>query len=154
MGYEAQGLFPALIVNLLHYEGPIKFYLPASGSKLLHSRNAISLHTNNGCVHLIDSNCWMDIYFSGPINKCFTVHNAITERIFEVMSKFRYLDSKNSPKKAFYCSECRDKQFCYIHEDETLFCDNCLENSSINEPRRKPWFSDESKFLFLISIRK
>lgn len=147
-----QGLFPALIVNLLHYKGPINFSLPTSDSNLLRSRNAISLRINKGCVHLIDSNCWMEIYYSGLINKCFTVHNAITEGILEVMSKFRYLASENSPKEAFYCSVCPDKQFCYLDEDEILFCDKCLKTSSVNEARRKPWFSDESKFSSFLQV--
>ena len=71
-----QGLFPALVVQLLQREEKPIFTLPHSTKEdqleIDQLRNAIILssESTSGAVLLVDSVDWMEVYFSGPSSEC------------------------------------------------------------------------------------
>ena len=112
-----RGVFPALVVNLLHCQGFPRFHLPQSEATNGHLRyrNAITLSVDAGYILLVDSIYWMEIYYSGPSNRCFAVRTAIHVGINTIIGSFHYMSGVQSPDENFYCKICSDKcHFCRI----------------------------------------
>ena len=142
-----QGIFPALIVKLLHHEGSQKFFLPASSHQ--HYRNVIRLCTDAGDVLLVDSIYWLEVYYSGPSSKCFAIREVVHKGIGIVMSDFNYVNIK-SPEERFYCKLCSNttsEHFCRLDEHKKILtCCDSSETSSIDIFCQQPWFNSKGMF--------
>ena len=142
-----QGIFPALIVNLLHHEGPQTFSLPASSHQ--HYRNVIKLCTDAGDVLLVDSIYWLEVYYSGPSSKCFGIREVVHEGISIVMRDFNYVNIK-SPEERFYCKLCSNttsEHFCRLDEHKKILtCCDSSETSLIDISYQLPWFDSKGMF--------
>ena len=99
----SQGWFPALVVNLLSRQFPPKFTL-SQDTKPQHC-NAIRLISTNpeGAVLLVDAIHWLEIFYSGPPNKCYNIRQVIKEGIDAVADKFHYICSLKYPKEQLFC---------------------------------------------------
>ena len=139
-----QGLFPALVVNLLSRQFQPKFTLSQVDKPQHH--NAIRLTCTNpeGAVLLIDSIRWLEVLYTCPQNECYRIREVIKEGIIAVVDKFHYLDSVKDPEERFHCSICNTTEhLCRLSEDKTiLLC--CIDETSdpvpINQTRQLPWF--------------
>ena len=142
-----QGLFPALIVNLLSRKDSPKFDISLSGSGNLQFRNAISLGCPSfaGAVLLVDGIYWLELFYTGPSNKCYNIYEAVKEGIKAVVKKFHYMQSLEDPEERFHCPFCKlPEHFCHLNEDKTKL--TCFKNyCSIDKTRQLPWFSPEVK---------
>ena len=139
-----QGLFSALVVNLLSRQFPPKFTL-SQVDKSQH-RNAIRLTCTNpeGAVLLIDAICWLEVLYTCPQNECYRIREVIKEGIIAVVDKFHYLDSVKDPEERFHCSICNTTEhLCRLSEDKMiLFCckDDTTDPVPINKSRQLSWF--------------
>ena len=72
-----QGIFPVLIVNLLHQKDQLRLQLkrPLCSTPCYH--NIITLQTNYGDVLLVDGIYWIAVYYSGFSTECFTLRDII-----------------------------------------------------------------------------
>ena len=145
-----QGVFPALVVTLLHYPAFPRFSLPhpETSSKHLRYRNAITLFTDAGYILLVDSIYWMEVYYAGPPNRCFAIRTAIHAGIHAIIGSFHYMADVQSPDENFYCKMCSSKcHFCRINDTKNILtCRVTPQTSSIHESRQKPWFSVKGEF--------
>ena len=142
-----QGLFPALIVSILSRKDSPKFDISLPGSDNLQFRNAISLACPSfaGAVLLVDSIYWLELFYTGPPNKCYCIYEAVKEGIKAVVKKFHYMQSLEDPEERFHCPFCElPEHFCRLNEDKTKL--TCFKKYSyIDKTRHLPWFPPEFK---------
>ena len=147
-----QGLFPALVVNLLSRKSSPKFSLTHADKPQY--RNAIRLACTNlgGAVLLVDAIYWLEVLYTCPHNECHHIRKAIKEGVSAVVDKFHYLDDLKCPEECFHCSICNTTEhFCHLSEDKPiLICckDDTNDPVRINRTRQQPWFVvEEGGFL-------
>lgn len=152
-----KGLFPALVINLLHHPEPLKFELLQSWPQY---RNAIRLICKNigGRILLVDDVVWFEIYYDGPVEECSKIRSVILDCIAKVVDNFHYVKSIKTPEECFRCHDNRDisgkapegKQahLCSLNERKTMLTCHDHGVKRVNE-KYQPWFSTEvsSKFL-------
>ena len=144
------GVFPALVVNLL--QSSPKFTLPRAGASNNHVRyrNAITLCADAGDILLVDAIFCMEIYYSGPPNRCSAIRTAILNGICSIISSFHYISNIRSPDEYFYCKTCSNKHFCRINDTKKILtCNVTGYSSKIDEFRQLPWFLVESELKIL-----
>ena len=142
------GLFPALIVNLLRRPVSPTFQLlqPLDACKQsMQYRNAIHLTCIGlgGGVLLVDAIYWLEIHYSGLVEKCPVLRNAILEGVGEVVKKFNYKPILSVPQERFLCSIClppRD-HLCRPDEDKVILtcCRDGISTAGIDLSRQLPW---------------
>ena len=107
-------------------------------------RNAISLvcTTLGGAVLLVDGIYWLELFYTGPSNKCYRIYEAVKEGIKAVVNKFHYMQSLEDPEEQFYCSSCSTTEhFCRLSNFKTeLTCYKDVTTVPINKTRQLPWF--------------
>ena len=125
-----QGIFPALVVNLVKRSKSPKFHLfrpqtsDESSEELLRYRNAIQLSSFDiaGGVLLVDAIYSLDIYYSGPSENCPAIRNSILKGIGDVVKKFQYEPILSLPQERFYCNcpKCASfpRHLCRLDEDK------------------------------------
>ena len=149
-----QGLFPALVVNLLSRKYSPKFNLLPSRSDRPQFRNAISLSCTSlgGALLLVDAIYWLEIFFTGPPHECYRIYKVIKDCVDAVVDKFHYMQSLKDPEERFRCPFCeKTDHFCHLSDDKTKL--TCFEKYSfINEARQLPWFSSEVKSKFIVML--
>ena len=149
-----QGLFPALIVSLLSREKAPKFDNSLPGSDNFQFRNAISLACSSfaGAILLVDSIYRLELFYTGPSNKCYHIYEAVKEGIKAVVKKFHYMQSLEDPKERFHCPFCKEPEhFCHLNEDKTkLIC--FRKYSYVDKTRHLPWFPPEVKGELLATL--
>ena len=149
-----QGIFPALVVNLLKRQVSPNFDLQQpldfeeSSEQSLQYRNAMQLTCIDlgGAVLLVDAIYWLEIYYSGRPEKCLAVRSAVFEGISDVVKKFNYKPILSMPQERFVCSmqspHPRD-HLCRPDEDRvTLTC--CRDGKTtinIDRFRQLPWIN-------------
>ena len=146
-----QGIFPALVVNLVKRLNSPKFDLfrpPTSdmpSEELLQYRNAIQLLCLDlgGGVLLIDAIYSVDVYYSGPSEKCSAIRNAILEGFGDVVKKFQYKPILSLPQECFYCSICTSstKHLCRPDVEQKILtcCKDPRLTTNIHRLRQLPW---------------
>ena len=106
-----QGLFPALVVNMINRQiAPIFDLFQPSGcsDQVLQYRNAIRLSSLDlgGAVLLVDAIYWLEVYYSGRPDRCLLIRQAIYDGIEAVVNKFQYKPILTMPQQHFRCSLC------------------------------------------------
>ena len=139
-----QGLFPALVVNLLSRKSSPQFDLGSSSSGHLQYRNAIQLSCIGlgGAVLLVDAIYWLEIYYSGPSSKYCVIQHSIKEGIKAVMKKFQYRVTLSIPQEHFHCSIHKtNNHLCRLNEDQKMVtcCNNSMFMTDIDQLRLTPW---------------
>ena len=142
-----QGVFPALVVNLIKRQKSPKFDLfrpSESNEESCQHRNAIRLTCRDlgGAILLVDAIYWLEIYYSGHSRKCSSIRCSILEGINAVVKKFQYKPILSFPQERFLCSICKPRDhLCRPDEEkETLTC--CRDGMSvkpIDNIRQYPW---------------
>ena len=143
-----QGVFPALVVNLIKRQISPSFDLFKpfdSNEESQQYRNAIQLTCLDlgGAVLLVDAIYWLEIHYSGRSLKCSSIYSSILEGIDAVVKKFRYKSILSIPQERFLCSICPPPRnhLCRPDEEkETLTC--CRDGMSvvtIDYIRQYPW---------------
>ena len=160
-----QGLFPALIVQLLQREEKPVFNLPHS-TKEDQLRNAIILssESTSGAILLVDSVDWMEVYFSGPSSECPQIRHAVLEGISEVVKKFGYQPELRRPREGFLCcgDDCKPSapHPCLVPIDQdrsTVTCQNKLSVVYKCSEHQLCWFANKvytSGVLYLTPFSK
>ena len=153
-----QGLFPAVVVNLLSRRCSPKFILSQADKPQY--RNAIRLACTSlgGAVLLIDAIYWLEVLYTCPQNECHHIREAVKEGISAVVDKFHYLDNLKYPEECFYCSICNTTEhLCHLNQDKLILTcckDDITYPVHINETRQLPWFKpvveEEGEFLILL----
>ena len=145
-----QGVFPALVVNLLHRNHSPKFQLRRPLRSTPCFRNAITLRTDYGDILLVDGIYLMAIYSTDPLKRCSPLHEAIHAGIREVVINFCYIANVKNLKKYFYCKICSNespKHFCHLNDDQkTVTCCDSHTTACINESCQLPWISVGGEF--------
>ena len=139
-----QGLFPALVVNLLNRKSLPQFNLGSSSSGNLQYRNAIQLSCigPGGAVLLVDAIYWLEIYYSGPSSKCCIIRHLIKEGIKAVVKKFQYKVTLSIPQEHFHCTIHKTSDhLCHLNEDQKMVtcCNNSALMTDIKQSRQAPW---------------
>ena len=140
-----QGLFPALVVNLLRLKCSIKFDLqPSIPSSNLQYRNAIRLTCTGlgGAVLLVDAIYWLEIYYSGPGEKCYIIRKSIKEGIDAVVKKFRFKPILSIPQENFHCTIHKTTDHLCCPNDtmkKVTCCDDGASVDDINPLRQGVW---------------
>ena len=143
-----QGVFPALVVNLIKRKMSPKFDLfrpLESNEESCQHRNAIRLTCLDlgGAILLVDAIYWLEIYYSGHSTKCSSIRCSILEGINAVVKKFQYKPILSFPQERFLCSKCPPPRNHLCRPDEekkTLTC--CRDGMSvftIDNERQYPW---------------
>ena len=112
-----RGVFPALVVNLLHHKDQPRFKLKRPLRSTPRYRNMITLHTNNGDVLLVDGIYWIAVYYSDPYKRCSTICEVVHIGIGEVIRNFQYMSNVENLEEYFYCMFCSNKStehFCQL----------------------------------------
>ena len=140
-----RGVFPALVITILHHKDQLRFQLKRPLRSTPRYRNMITLHTNYGDVLLVDGIYWIAVYYSDPYKRCSTIREVVHEGICEVIHNFRYISNVGKLKEYFYCTICSNKtteHFCQLKEDKktVVCCESCTSNV-INKTRHQPWFT-------------
>ena len=138
-----QGLFPALVVNLLNHKSSPQFDLDSSSGNLQY-RNAIHMQCIGlgGAVLLVDAIYWLEIYYSGPSNKCCVIRHSVKEGVKAVVNKFRYKLTLSIPQECFHCTVHKTSDhLCRPNEDQkrVTCCNNSVLMADINQSRQAPW---------------
>ena len=145
-----RGVFPALVVNLLHRNHSPKFQLRRPSHSTPCYRNAITLRTDYGDILLVDGIYWMAIYSTDPLKRCCILRETVHSGIREVISNFHCMANFKSLEEYFYCKICSNESpehFCYLNDDQkTVTCCDNHTTACINESCQLPWFSVEGKF--------
>ena len=147
-----QGIFPALVVNLVKRQKSPKFdlYQPPTSNdpseELLQYRNAIRLQCLGlgGGVLLVDAIYSLDIYYSGPSENCLAIRNAVVEGIGDIVKKFQYKPILSSPQEHFYCSICSSSNHLCCPDDKKKIltcCKNPQLIADIDDLRQLPWIT-------------
>ena len=142
-----QGLFPALVVNLLRPKCSIKFDLQPPVSGKLQYRNAIRLTCTGlgGAVLLVDAIYWLEIYYSGPAEKCCIIRKSIKEGIDAVVKKFRYKPILSIPQENFHCTIHKTSDHLCCPNDtkkKVTCCDDGTSVDDINPLRQGIWLKE------------
>ena len=144
-----RGVFPALVVILLHHKDQLRFQLKRPTDLTPRYRNMITLQTDSGDVLLVDGIYWMAVYYSGSSTECFTLRDIIHSGINEVISKFQYMANVKSVDEYFYCTipDCPKKaseHFCRLNEDKLKrICQDSSRATDTDKTRQLPWFRGE-----------
>ena len=127
-----QGLFPALVVNLLSRNSTPNFKLLPPQSDKPQYRNAIRLSNScGGTVLLIDTICWLEVLHTGQQSECYRICQVIKEGIKAVIDKFHYMCNLKDPEERFHCSICNTTEhLCRLNEHKTVL--TCCKNDKIN----------------------
>ena len=139
-----QGLFPALVVNLLSRQCSPKFILSQTDKPQY--RNAIRLACTSlgGAVLLIDAIYWLEVLYTCPQNECHHIREAVKEGISAVVDKFHYLDNLKYPEECFHCLICNTTEhLCHLSEDKPILTcckDDTTDPVHINKTHQLPWF--------------
>ena len=145
-----RGVFPALVVNLLHRNHSPKFQLRRPLRSTPRYRNAITLRTDYGDILLVDGIYWMAIYSTDPLKRCCVLREAVHSGIREVISNFQCMDNFKSLEEYFYCKICFNESpehFCYLNDDQkTVTCCDNHTTACINKSCQLPWFTVEGEF--------
>ena len=145
-----RGIFPALVVNLLHPENRLGFQLKRPLNSTPRYRNIITLQTNYGDVLLVDGICWIAVYYSDPYKRCSTIREVVHAGIGEVIHNFQYMSHVGNLEEYFYCSLCFNKStehFCKLKKDKkTLICCESVTSNFIDKTCQQPWFSMNGEF--------
>ena len=145
-----RGVFPALVVNLLHCNHSPKFQLRCPSHSTPRYRNAITLRTDYGDILLVDGIYWMAIYSTDPLKRCCVLREAVHSGIREVISNFQCMANFKSLEEYFYCKICSNESrehFCYLNDDQkTVTCCDNHTTACINESCQLPWFTVEGEF--------
>ena len=144
-----RGVFPALVVNLLHRKNQPRFQLKRPLRSTQRYRNIITLQTNYGDVLLVDGIYWIAIYYSGFPTECCILRDIIYTGINEVTCKFQYMANVKSVNEYFYCTipDCPKKaseHFCRLSDDKLkCICQDSSQTTDTDETRQLPWFRGE-----------
>ena len=140
-----QGLFPALVVNLLNRKSSPQFDLDSSSGNLQY-RNAIHMQCIGlgGAVLLVDAIYWLEIYYTGPSNKCCVIRHSVKEGVKAVVKKFRYKLTLSIPQECFHCTmheAITSDHLCRPNETQkrVTCCNNSALMTDINQSRQAPW---------------
>ena len=137
-----QGLYIALVVNLLGRENSPKFDLVPESVQKCQYRNAIRLRCVDlgSSVLLVESNYWLEIYYFGFLDSCPLLSSAIIAEVTKVAEKFHI--KKTEPEVCFYCTKHEElKHLCRVHDKSKRM--TCCEHSEMYDMDRKyqlPWF--------------
>ena len=139
-----QGLFPALVVNLLSRKSSPQFDLESSSFDNPQYRNAIQLSCigPGGAVLLVDAIYWLEIYYSGPSSKCCVIRHSVKEGIKAVVKKFQYKVTLSIPLECFHCTIHKiNDHLCHLNEDQESMtcCNNRALMTDIDQLRQTPW---------------
>ena len=142
-----QGLFPALVVNLLSRKSSPKFNLESSSSTHLQYRNAIRLSCTGlgGAVLLVDAIYWLEIHYSGPAEKCCIIRKCIKEGIDAVVKKFQYKPILSIPQENFHCTIHKTTDHLCCPNDtkkKVTCCDDGASVDDINPLRQGVWLKE------------
>ena len=144
-----RGVFPALVVNLLHRSESPTFELVDPSENAPRYRNAITLHIDDGDILLVDGIYWLSIYSKDHYKGCYDLREAVHAGIGEVISNFCY-KPKDKCRDYFYCNKCSYKNsehFCLVNKDQkTVTCCDSRKTMFLTESRQLPWFSKEGEF--------
>ena len=144
-----RGIFPALVVNLLHRKDQPRFQLKHPTDLTPRYRNMITLQTDSGDVLLVDGIYWIAVYYSGFSTECFTLQDIIHTGINEGISKFQYMANVKSVDEYVYCTipDCPKKvseHFCRLSDDKLkCICQDSSQTAHTNRSRQLPWFRGE-----------
>ena len=145
-----RGVFPALVVTLLHRKNQPRFQLKRPLRSTPRYRNMITLQTNYGDVLLVDGICWIAVYYSDPYKRCSTIRKVVHAGIHEVIQNFQYMSNVENLEEYFYCMFCSNKStehFCQLKEDKkTLVCCESCTSNVIDKARQQPWFYVKGEF--------
>ena len=145
-----RGVFPALVVNLLHRNHSPKFQLRHPSHSTPRYRSAITLRTDYGDILLVDGIYWMAIYSTDPLKRCSALPEAVHSGIRKVVSNFQCMTNFINLEEYFYCKICSNESpehFCYLNDDQkTVTCCDNHTTACINESCQLPWFSMEGEF--------
>ena len=125
-----QGLFPALVVQLLQRETNPCFKIPSQSYQEQQLRHAIILSSDStgGGILLVDSVDWLEVYFTGQRSNCPQIYHAILEGISEIVTKFEYQSKIRFPIEGFICwaDGCESSPHpCYIRKKESISTAYC-----------------------------
>ena len=141
-----RGVFPSLVVNLLHRNHSPKFQLRRPSRSTPRYRNAITLRTDYGDILLVDGIYWMAIYSTDPLKRCNKLRTAVHNGIDEVINNFNYMAKFKAIDNFFYCNICCNKSsehFCHLNDDhKTVTCCDSHTTACINESCQLPWFTE------------
>ena len=144
-----RGIFPALVVNLLHRNHSPMFQLTDPLCSIPRYRNAITLRTDYGDILLVDGIYWMAMYSTDPLKRCSALREAAHTGISEVVDSFCYMANVKNLDEYFYCKICSNKtfeHFCRLNDDrKTITCCDNLTTACINKCCQLPWFSVEGE---------
>ena len=142
-----RGIFPALVVNLLHRNHLPKFQLRRPLRSTPRYRNAITLRTDYGDILLVDGIYWMAIYSTDPLKRCCILREAVHSSIHKIISNFQCTGNFKNLEEYFYCKICSNESpehFCYLNDDQkTVTCCDNHTTACINESCQLPWFTVE-----------
>ena len=145
-----RGVFPALVVNLLHRKDQPRFKLKRPLRSTPRYRNMITLHTNYGDVLLVDGIYWIAVYYSDHYKRCSTIREVVHAGIGEVIQNFQYMSNVENLEEYFYCMFCSNKStehFCQLKEDKkTLVCCESCTSNVIDKTRQQPWYPMNGEF--------
>ena len=138
-----QGLFPALVVNLLNRKSSPQFDLESSSDNLQY-RNAIHLKCigPGGAVLLVDAIYWLEIYYSGLSSECCVIRHSVKEGVKAVVKKFRYKLALSIPQECFHCTIHKtNDHLCRPNEAQKRLtcCNKSALMADINQSRQAPW---------------
>ena len=137
-----QGIFNGLVIALLHRNHSPKFQVRDPSTN---TPNAVTLCTDFGNTLLINGDCWIAIYSSDPLKRCYALREAIRSGIHEVVNVFPYMIDSNL-EEYFYCKICSlesPEHFCHLNADqETVTCRVSNITACINESHQLPWFGE------------
>ena len=142
-----QGLFTALVVNLLSRKSSPQFKLESSSSGNLQYRNAIQLSCTGleGAVLLVDAIYWLEVYYSGSGEKCCIIRKSIKEGIDAVVKKFQYKPILSIPQENFHCIIHKTSDHLCCPNDtkkKVTCCDDGASVDDINPLRQGVWLKE------------
>ena len=139
-----QGLFPALVVQLLQRKTDPYFTLPSEEQQL---RHAIILSSDlGGGILLVDAVDWLEVYFTGAKSNCPQIRYAIREGVCEVVDKFEYQLEIRYPTEGFICwaDGCESSPHpCWIPTQgsiSTAYCTKVHWKNCICSAKHLCWF--------------
>ena len=148
-----QGLFPALVVQLLQRKTEPCFTIPSQSYQEQQLRHAIFLSSDStgGGILLVDSVGWLEVYFAGDMSYCPQIRHAILQGISEIVTKFEYQSEIRFPKEGFICwasRECKSSPHpCYIKQaSSTAYCTKVLSKSCPCSDKHLCWFDKASTY--------
>ena len=162
-----QGLFPALVVNMINRQTAPKFDIFQSSGcsdQVLQYRNAIRLSSLDlaGAVLLVDAVYWLEVHYSGRSDRCLLIRQAVYDGIDVVVKKFQYKPILTMPQQRFRCSFCtyKEEHLCRPDDAKTILtcCWDGITIADINHERQTPWLEEtklpvtEGNFTLLVVL--